>query len=1399
MASVYRAGVVLAILLNLCPCSLVNGQSVSFNFDHLTVEEGLSQSSVYAITQDAEGFVWLGTRDGLNRYDSRKLTVYRYQADNDKSLSDNTINSLLSDSEGTLWIGTRHGLNKYQPRSDDFIRLYPEPEDKNKPHLSNNVITCLLEDQHKNLWVGTRQGLRLLIAKDPLRSLHFQHASQLPNSLVNNDVRALFQDREGSIWIGTSQGLSKLTFTQARKYQFTTYYLEKSDSLYQSNNNWVNAIAEDAEGNLWIGTEKSGLKLLNKKTGQIHSLTRNSTWDLNSKSVRTISRDKQGDFWVGTMDGLYVINPRENKWIELKNNSDDLTSLTDNSVRSVCIDRQGSYWVGTYYGGVNFYSPLSKQFQRVESEDRQARFSFKIISALTTDHENNLWVSTDGHGLYLMDRERKHVKRYKHNGSDKNSLSSNKIKCLLLEENQGLWIGTMQGLNYFDFKRKQFIHYFHEPGNEQSLPDDRIYDLKKDRRGDLWIATSRGGLCRYDRTKNAFERLNHHPEDPTSVSSNGITYLLEDSSQNLWVGTMAGLNKKQPGTHTFTRFASHPSDTNSLSGGHILCLYEDRQQRLWIGTRGNGLNLFLPQSNRFKRLNVQQGLSGRNVYGIVEDSKGALWISTENGLSKLDPVSFTFKNYDKDDGLACKEFNTNSFHQDKQGRIYFGGYNGIVSFHPDSIRENNTAPKLLFTQLRLFNKEVKINSDTEFLSQSLNKTASLTFDHTQNVFSVEFAALNFINSPNNRYAYKLEGFEEQWNWVKEPVATYMNLRPGNYTLLVKGSNNNGVWNESPLALPIKVLPPPWKSWWAYTIYCTLFLGVLYAWNRFNRKQLKLAHDLELEHLDKERQRDLHQTKLNFFANIAHEIRTPLTLIVSPVDLLSHQYPADPFLQRQLMMVKSNTNRLLRLLNQLLDFNKHETGSIQLKLADGNIVQLIEKIRFSFEEYARSRNITLDFHSDWEKIRLRYDQEELEKVFYNLLSNAFKFTPGGGQVSIRVTREEQKISVSGDCSAPKHPSESFYVKVTIEDNGIGISPPDLEKIFHRFYQAENTGIHEAGFGIGLALTKGIIELHGGSIAVESGEAIEDQPGFTRFTILLPGTDQELKANHPQAVTDTVTQLNQTPYVAPAPTEELADDPVEMTTHEKPSILLVEDNVEIRKYLRSVLLPYYEVTEASDGEEAWSIATRKLPELVISDVAMPTMNGLELTTRLKTNESTCHIPVILLTARGSFIHQMEGLGTGADEYISKPFDIQLLLLKVKNHLAIREKLKAKYKRMVTLQPHYEAVNNPDDKFLHRLTSILEANLSDADFCVAKLVSEMGMSRPVLFRKVKMLTDLSVIDLIRSMRLKKAEMLLKQKRLTIAEVAFSVGFNDPKYFSRSFRNQFGKTPSEYVHELN
>lgn len=1351
-------------------------------FSHLTVDDGLSQSSVYAITQDRRGFMWFGTRNGLNRYDSRKVTVYHAHSATKNSLASNTINSLLLDKKGQLLVGSSKGLAIYRPETDDFQRISPSGHPKSKQ--PDSTINYLFQDHSQQIWVGTQSGLYRLQTQNHQSANQLTDILQYQPGIPNPHVRTLYEDRDQNLWVGTASGITRLQPTAAGTYKPTTYFLSPSDSIYPNTANSINAIAEDKLGRLWIGTEGNGLILFDRKRGQVIPWNTVSTLDLSTQTIRTIKPDGKGNFWVGTMAGLYIIAQDGSHFKSLTNQPADPGSLSDNSIRSIFRDRDGSFWVGTYYGGVDLFSPLARQFGSFHPLDTQGRTPFKIAGAmLPASTSNQLWLGTEDRGLFLINPDKTIARHYTHDAKNSHTLSNDKVKCLLADGSNGLWIGTLKGLNYLDLRRQTITRYLHEPNNPHSLPNDRIYDLRRDAQGTLWIVTNLGGLCRFDPKTQGFEPITFLANGQPSISSINNMCLLIDTKARMWLGTTGGLYVRKAAQPQFIHFAHNARDSSSLSSNSVSCFLEDRQHRIWVGTRDNGLNLLLPDQRSFRRFTAAQGLISNSIVGIQEDSRGRLWISTDKGLAQFDPRSATFSEYDKHDGLVCKEFTNNSTYQDSRGYLYFGGYNGIIYFHPDSIRRNTTIHPLAFTQLRLFNEPVTNLLPVDSSDSGIDYSQELSLTHLQNVFSLDFAAFNYINAAKNRYAYKLVGFDNTWNYVSDPSATYMNLPAGDYVLQVKGANNDNIWSPKPLELKISVLPPLWKTSWAYIGYVLLFLGLLNLWSRFNRNRLQLAHDLRVEHTEKIRQQELHQTKLNFFTEIAHEIRTPLTLVMAPIEVLSDRYADDPFIRKQLSSMRGSADRLLRLLNQLLDFRKHETGNIQLHWQQTDLVAFLSNITDSFREHAQSRQIILTNESDVSTLPAWFDAGELEKVVYNLLLNAVKFTPAGGLISIQL---HQAFDWS--------PAEGQAI-ITIEDTGSGIPANALNHIFNQFYQVDQHKTHDTGFGLGLALSKHIVEQHKGTISVESQESRPERSGFTRFTIALP---LARPAVDEQSVLVSKSVLE--PHLLPVQPLEFAEETdLLLNTDEQPEpprplLLIVDDQDDIRAYIRDLFVDNCQVIEAANGALAWEKASQLLPDLIIADVAMPVMDGFALTQRIKSDPRTSHIPLILLTAKEAIDNQLTGLQTGADDYLTKPFHPILLQARVRNLLMLREKLKAKYHQFVTLQPQAQELDHPDEKFLNQLMTVLDTHLQDAEFNVTSLVGEMGMSRPVLFRKVKMLTGLSVIDLLRTTRLKKAELLLKQRKASVAEIAFAVGFSDPKYFSRAFRAQFGLTPTEY-----
>ena len=1317
-------------------------------FKHLNVEHGLSQSSVLSITQDARGFLWFGTRFGLNKYDSRSFKIYKHD-DNDPSslINSESLSSILSAKDGSLWIGSPWGINKYNEEQDNFDHII---RDKKKPQsLSSSKINCLFEDRENRIWIGTGNGLNLLINK---AKYHFQHF--LTSEKSNNEVFAIAQDHDGNIWIGTGMGLVKIKIKNGKtSYQ---YFKTFSDQINLVNDNHVTSIVEDKENNLWIGTKQTGLNKLNLQTG-VFTTFKYSSLNVNgisSNNIRKILLDEEGKLWIGTLHGISIYNPQTKTFSILQNEPDNKGSLSQNSVYDIFQDRQGIIWVGTYYGGINMIYPNYTPFKIYKSAKNG--LSSNVISSITEDTNHNLWIGTEGEGLNYFDRNKNTYTHYKYNPNNPKSLSSNLVKSVFKDKKNRIWVGThLGGLNLYVPESNNFIRFTNKPNDAFSISSDaEISSILEDSYDRFWIGTS-NGLNLFDTKTGKFFRKK------INGLSDAVFYIFEDSRRRLFVATNSGLYILQGNSAHFS----------SLPYSNISCITEDKQGFIWLGTLRSGIYKLDSRNRKIGVITEKDGLPSNNIVGILEDDAHNFWISTDNGLCKYNPALKSFKTFNIKDGLPGNEFNYKSILKDSNGEFFFGGLSGFVSFFPKEIKENKVARSAIFTELKLFNKPVKLNAEDGLLKTNISNLNNITFKSDQNVFSVDFTVLNFIKSDKNTYAYKLIGFEKNWNYVNTPTASYTNLSPGDYKLLVKGSNNDGFWAEKPTEISIKILPPFYKTWWAYLIYFGIVAGILILGVRY----LLIRAVLKKE-------KEINEHKLEFFTNISHEIRTPLTLIVGPLDNIIEQNQYNPQLAKQLQPIKNNADRLMNLVTELLDFRKAESGKMTLQVSPGNLVKFCKEIFLAFQNMAISNNISYTFESESEEIKIYFDKIQLEKVFFNILSNAFKFTPKGGKISFKISLDKNDVNIQ------------------ICDNGKGIPLENQANLFNNFYQANPN--ENIGTGLGLSFSKSITELHKGNISFKSKPQQNNEPGFTCFTICLKTGKDHFKSS--DFMEDYLYYDDAANYKVKTPeiesTTHLPEEPSIKTVEKKNySILLVEDNAEVRNFIKNSLKDSYTVYESEDGLKGWENATENIPDLIISDVMMPNMDGLELCRRLKTDERTSHIPVILLTARSAYVHQINGFENGADAYIMKPFNLRILELNITNLLSARETIKKKFAHVVKLEPKNLIINTTEENFLNKIISIIEDRITDPDFDVPTLATEIGMSQPVLYKKIRALTDFSVNDFIKSIRLKKAAQLLKLNQGNISEIAYSVGFNDRKYFSLEFKKYFGKTPSEFAQEEN
>ncbi len=1343
------------------------------SFEHLSSEQGLSQNSVVTIAQDSRGFMWFGTPMGLNRYDGRQFRTYRAIPTDSTSLSGNFVASLLADRHQNLWVGTRDGLCRYNPATDAFEQIPLPVKQPGKPtHMS---VNCLYEDRSGAIWIGTQNGLYRL--QNPA-SRQFQayfiqlDADRSGAENTRNNIRAVLEDAAGNLWVGTANGLIRMRI-RSGQYAVQVFRHESANPGTLSDN-YVTTLAEDRQHQLWIGTLNGGLNkyVAVSQTFSCFLYRPENPTGLVHNEVRKILFDRRGQLWIGTQQGLSLFDPVRQIFTNYKHSPADAKSLIRNSIHYIFEDRQGSVWLGIYYGGINVSHSSHTDFTAYQNRADRPGLNDDVVSSIVETKPGTIWIGTEGGGITIFQPAEKRFSAYKNHPNDPTSLGSNLVKVVYQDRRGQIWAGTHGGgLNLFDPTRHSFRRFLFDPADAH-LVNDEVIALLESRQGTFWVGTSYGLLA----FRNTQPPLIPLPTSPIQRRIGAVTVrsLLEDRHGNRWIGTTAGL---------FTDGAARLNQLvgqSKLSSTSINCLREDAAGRIWIGTNANGLGLFDPKTYTLRTFTIADGLPGNDITEVLNDETGSLWIGTANGLSRLNFRFHRFINYTTSDGLAGNSFNYNAACKTQAGELLFGGYQGMTGFYPQHIGVSHTPTPLVFTNLRLFNQPVRPNASDNLLKKDISLTKALVFQHDQHVFSLDFALLSFVKSGKNQYAYQLTGFDKDWVHSPIPSATYTNLPSGQYTLRIKGADHDGVWSR-PVALSIVVLPPFWQTGWAYLLYALLVAGSIVFVIRFFVLRALLRRDKELN-----------QLKLNFFTNISHEIRTHLTLIAGPIERLMLARRDDALVHQQLGHVQKDAGRLLKLVTELMDFRKAETNHLNLSVAQYDLVSFLNDIYLFFQEVVQSKQITITFSHEADTLPAWFDRTQLEKVLFNLLSNAYKFTSDGGQIELRLT----------------HQSNSVVIQVI--DNGRGIAPEHLNNLFTNYFQVADHGMQNTGYGIGLALSKAIVELHSGSLTVESQVNAEAGQNCTCFTVTLqPGRDHLAKyipsptASDPESISqlerpDPANRL--TTLAAIVPIEAVAQPAIvphtfALSTNKSYSILLVEDNPAVRAFVSEALSDRYQLIEQPNGKAGWEAATELIPDLIISDVTMPEMDGFTLCNRLKSDERTNHIPVILLTAQSTTLSRVNGLSLGADCYLTKPFSLQILELYIRNLLTARETMQARFGRQLTLQPQNITISPVDEPFLAKLRQILEQHIDNTEFDVDLLATEVGMSRSVLYKKVKALTDMSVGDFIKSYRLQKAALYLQQKTMTINEVAYSVGFSDRKYFSKEFKKQFGQSPSEHT----
>lgn len=1342
-----------------------------YRFQHVNASHGLSHNRVTSLLKDRTGFLWIATISGLNRYDGNTIKVYRHDPEDSTSLPKDDIRGLFESPDGRMCVVTAAGVCFYNPRDETFssrpsqLRTYFG--------LPSEHLSKIVKDNDGGYWFLLPDAG--VVRYDPERkhSLHLRQRVGDTTTLSSNTITAIAQHPDKSYWLFHSNGiLEKVVITEA---SFNVVYRKNIFRQINYDGTYLpGEILIDNDGDLWLYffNQPLGAFIFDAKGQQLkHIHSKSAGARLTNNIVTAVLQDNKGLIWISTdHGGINVIDKKTFNTRHIRNQPDNESSLANNSITTMVKDEDDIIWVGTFKKGLSYYHESTRRFPLFNRYSEPYGLPYEDINRFVEDEQGNLWIGTNGGGLIYFNRRNGKFTTYRHDPFDPNSLSSDIIVSLYIDHQKKLWIGTFfGGLNCFDGKK--FTRYKNNPADPESLPGSSVWEILEDSQKRLWIGTLDAGLILFDREKGSFRHFEERGE--RKLYSPYIPVLEEDIDGNIWVGTSNGIFVLKKSTGTFVHYHSNKNDPATLRDNSILCIHEDSNRRIWVGTLG-GLSLFDQSTETFRTFTRKEGLPHNAVITILEDFDKNLWLTTPEGLTQMtitDSASLrvSFRNYSEADGLQGKLFNDDAALRTRGGELIFGGANGFNIFRPEQIGKSDRKPKVILTDFQLFNKSVRPLEKIDghiILDRSVVEQPSIVLPASKNVFSIEFAVLDFIHPGSNACRYKLEGFNEQWLVAdsKSRKVTFTNLDAGEYVLRVTAANNGGTWNEEGAMLKIKVLPPFWKSKTAFVIYALVATVLLLVIRRIIQEGEKMKYAVEQEREKAIRARDLDSMKTKFFTNVSHEFRTPLSLILSPLETMMAQ-TQDVEQRRYLELMRRNGKRLLNLVNQLLDFRKMEAYDIKLMLAEGDIIAFIRDAVFSFSDLSEKKDIHLHFNSPVTSLQTLFDQDKLEKILFNLLSNAFKFTLAHGEVSVSLDLIET--------------GKKKLLEINVRDTGIGISAEKKERIFERFFQNDlpRTVVNQ-GSGIGLSITKEFVTIHGGTIEVQS------EPGKgSCFTVRLPlGEESQLPVSKPLEVT------------VMEPKDSEANEEW-MVTQDKPKILLVEDNDDFRFYLKDNLKREYSIVEANSAESAWSKMLSDPPDIVVSDVMMPGISGVEFCQQIKEHEKFSDVPVILLTARAADADRLDGIKSGADDYINKPFNFQILESRISKLISQRAHLKNALIEKFGIHVTDLQVTSLDEEFLQKVVDVIEKNISNAQFSVEDLCRELGASRSSFFKRVQALTGKSPMEFTRQIRMRHAAQLLEKSKFSVSEVAYRVGFNNPRYFARHFKDLYHVLPSEYV----
>lgn len=1362
-----------------------------FRFEHLSTAQGLSHNTVIEILQDKQGFLWIGTLNGLDRYDGYRFTAYQPVSGDTTSLCNNVINALYEDPSGNLWIGTLNGLNQYDRSRDQFIQFQKNKNNENS--LIDNRIRCISGDYTGKLWIGTEGGLSCF---DPVSEKFTNYTPEISDerSLSDYIIHDIFEDSRRQLWIATEGGINRFN----RNSQNFTHFPHESQNSVKYGIGASMCINEDKWGNIWVGTWGDGLQRKELNASSFRRVTQNSGGRerLDSDIITGLLIDSADRMWICTYDnGLYVMpqiprNPAATGIEDLQHytyDSADDHGIQSNAIWFIYMDRTGVVWIGNESGGLNKCDTKQSNILHYQSNKMVPNsLTNNQVTSFFEDKNGLVWIGTRFGGLNCYDPGQESFTSYRYSPDQEKGISSDAI--LSLEGNDHyLWIGTDgNGLDRLDLKSGEVWHFLNHEENDSSISANNIWSLCLDSRERLWAGTWGGGLARLNEDGLSFT---NYPVDQNNIRTNVVTSIAEDTSGTLWLGTYGkGLVYFDPDKEKMLYFQHDDQKPASIGHNNINTIFVDHQGTLWISTMGAGINYleeFNPETETavFGKIDKKDGLPDNIIECISEDNEGFFWMGTSHGIARLNPKNSEVRNFSSSDGFGQDVFNHGATLRTGSGLLYFGGTKGFNVFHPANLSYNSYIPSVAITQFQIFNDPVPPKEPEGKLEKSILIADKINLTHRDNVFSFEFAALDFSCPGKNQYAYKMEGFDHDWRTTgaDRRFITYTNLPHGKYTFKVIASNNHGQWNKTGASVDIIIAPPFWKTNWMLAIYILLILGAILLIRVAVLIQERNRGRIEMERLKAEKTHEIDQLKLRFFTHISHEFRTPLTLIIGPVERMLKIGAQISQEKRDIYnrMVLQNARRLLRLINQLMDARKLDTGSMKLELQEKEFITFARAVFSVFHHHADEKRIDYTFDSEIDSLCFAFDPDKIEKVLINLISNALKFTDTDGTIKVSMGR----LPAAGE-------GVEFHnrIFITVKDSGIGITRDQIEHIFDPFYQVSvPVAKRHHGSGIGLSITKDFVEMHGGTITVES----EPDKGSC-FTVFVPERHLD-DARLPE----TINRQQETTSIE----MDLSEDAMEidcLQPHEsdggKPLILTVEDDKDLRQYLTMEIEDKYTIIQAQDGLSGYEMAVERIPDLIISDVMMNVMDGYEFCNHCKSDQRTSHIPIILLTAHTADEMRKKGFQSGADDFIIKPFNPDMLKLRIDNLLETRQKLRERFSKMIYANPKDIPISSPDEQFLNKILETVENYISDTGFSVDDLSYQVGLSRAQLYRKMQGLFNYSPSDFIKNYRLQRAMKFL-EKGHSPSQVCYKVGFRDPSYFSKCFKKEFGQTPQQIL----